>query len=58
MTQLIKMAFRNLGRNRRRSLLSALTVTMGLALLVLMASFVTGEIQATLQNTIRLETGH
>ncbi len=58
MNQLFKMALRNLGRNRRRSLLSALAVTMGLALLLLMASFVTGEIQATLQNTIRLSTGH
>ncbi len=58
MTQLLKMAFRNLGRNRRRSLLSALAVAMGLALLVLMASFVTGEMQATLENTIKLDTGH
>jgi len=58
MTQLLKMAFRNLGRNRRRSLLSALAVAMGLALLVLMASFVAGEIQGTLTNTIRLESGH
>ena len=58
MTQLLKMAFRNLGRNRRRSLLSALAVAMGLALLVLMASFVTGEMQGALKNTIRLETGH
>jgi ABC-type lipoprotein release transport system permease subunit len=58
MTQLLKMAFRNLGRNRRRSLLSALAVAMGLALLVLMASFVTGEMQGALKNTIRLQSGH
>ncbi len=58
MIQLLKMAFRNLGRNRRRSLLSALAVAMGLALLVLMASFVTGEMRAALENTIKLDTGH
>lgn len=58
MTQLFKMAFRNLGRNRRRSLLSALAVSLGLTLLILMASVLTGEIQATLRNTIRLQTGH
>ncbi len=58
MTQLLKMAFLNLGRNRRRSLLSALAVAMGLGLLILMASFVTGEMRSALENTIKLETGH
>lgn len=58
MTQLFKLAWRNLGRNRRRSLLSALAVAMGLALLLLMASFVAGEMQGALANTIRLQTGH
>jgi ABC-type lipoprotein release transport system permease subunit len=58
MTQLFKMAFRNLGRNRRRSLLSAMAVSMGLALLILIASFVTGEMRGALQNTIQLDTGH
>ncbi len=58
MTQLLKMAFRNLGRNRRRSLLSALAVALGLAVLVLMASFVTGEMRSALENTIKLQTGH
>jgi ABC-type lipoprotein release transport system permease subunit len=58
MTQLFKMAFRNLGRNRRRSLLSALAVSMGLGLLLMMASFVTGEMRGALENTIRLDTGH
>jgi ABC-type lipoprotein release transport system permease subunit len=58
MTQLFKMAIRNLARNRRRSILSAMAVAMGLALLLLMASFVTGEMRGTLENTIRLQTGH
>jgi ABC-type lipoprotein release transport system permease subunit len=58
MTQLFKMAFRNLGRNRRRTLLSALAVSMGMALLLLMASVVAGEMRGALQNTIQLETGH
>jgi len=58
MTQLIKMAFRDLGRNRRRSFFSALAVGIGLALLLLMASFIKGEMGSALELAIRLQTGH
>ncbi|MCL4528733.1 MAG: ABC transporter permease [Chloroflexi bacterium] len=58
MTQLFKMAFRNLGRNKRRSLLSALAVSMGAALLLLFASVLRGEMQSAIQPTIELQTGH
>jgi ABC-type lipoprotein release transport system permease subunit len=58
MIQLFKMAFRNLGRNSRRSLLSSLAVSIGLALLILMASVVTGEMRGALENSIRLQSGH
>jgi ABC-type lipoprotein release transport system permease subunit len=58
MIQFFKMAFRDLGRNRRRSLLSALAVAMGMALLLLMASLVEGEMRGAMQNTIRLQSGH
>lgn len=58
MIQLFKMAFRNLGRNRRRSLLSALAVATGLALLLLIASVLAGEMRGALQNTIQLQSGH
>ena len=56
--QLFKMAVRNLGRNRRRSLLSALAVAMGLALLLLMAAFIAGEMRGAMENTIQLESAH
>jgi ABC-type lipoprotein release transport system permease subunit len=56
--QLLKLAVRNLGRNRRRSLLSALAVSLGLALLVLMASVVAGEMRGAMENTIQLESAH
>ncbi len=58
MTQLFKMAFRNIGRNKTRSLLSALAVAAGMSLLLLMASVVEGEMRGALQNTIRLQSGH
>lgn len=58
MIQIVKMAFRDLGRNRRRSFFSALAVGGGLALLILMASVVEGEMGGALENTIRLQSGH
>jgi ABC-type lipoprotein release transport system permease subunit len=58
MNQLLKMAFRDLGRNKRRSILSALAVSMATTLLIFMASVVRGEFRGALQNGIRLQTGH
>ena len=58
MTQLFKLAYRNLGRNKTRSLLSALAVGVGMALLLLMASVMEGEMRGALDNTIRLQSGH
>lgn len=58
MIQAFKLAFRNLGRNKSRSLLSALAVGIGMALLLLMVSVLEGEMSGALQNTIRLQSGH
>ena len=58
MMQILKMAFRDLGRNRRRSFFSALAVGGGLALLILMASVVEGEMGGALENAIKLQSGH
>ncbi len=58
MFQLFKMAYRNLNRNRRRSILSALAVSFGLALLLFMAAMVQGEMQGAMQSSIALQTGN
>jgi ABC-type lipoprotein release transport system permease subunit len=58
MTQLFKLAFRNAGRNKTRSLLSSLAVAGGMALLLLMVSVLEGEMRGALTNTIRLQSGH
>ena len=58
MNQLFKMAFRDLGRNKRRSILSALAVSIATTLLIFMASVVRGEFRGALQNGIRLQTVH
>lgn len=55
---LFKLAYRNLGRNRTRSLLSSLAVAVGMSLLLLMAAVLEGEMKGALQNTIRLQSGH
>ncbi|HTX79230.1 MAG TPA: ABC transporter permease [Longilinea sp.] len=57
MMQLIKLAFRNISRNKRRSILSALAVALGLALLLMMASIVRGEMQGALATSIKLSSG-
>ena len=57
MIQLFKMAFRDLGRNKRRSFFSALALGMGLSLLLLMAAVVRGEMRGALDSTIKLQSG-
>src|SRR5512140_3342590 len=58
MMQILKMAFRDLGRNRRRSFFSALAVAIGLALLMLLSSVIQGEMGSALESAIKLQTGH
>lgn len=58
MNQIFKMAFRDLGRNRRRSFFSALAVGIGLALLILMASVIEGEMGSAIESAIHLQSGH
>ena len=58
MIQLFKIAFRDLGRNRRRSFFSALAVSVGLAILILMAAVINGEMGGAVQGAILLQSGH
>lgn len=52
------IAWRDLARNRRRSLLSLVAVTLGLALILTLNGMVIGVVHDTIDNAIRLETGH
>lgn len=56
--QVLKMALRDLGRNRRRSFFSALALAIGLALLLLIAAVIEGEMRSSMDMSIRLQTGH
>jgi ABC-type lipoprotein release transport system permease subunit len=58
MIQLFTLAFRDLGRNRRRSFFSALAVGAGLMVLLLLSAFIKGEYGSALASGIRLQTGH
>ena len=58
MRQLFKLAWRDLGRNRRRTFFSMLALALGVAVLLFMASFIAGEMRGSLQSAIRLQSGH
>lgn len=58
MINYFKLAYRNLGRHRRRSLLSALALAMGTALLMFIAAFFQGEMRSSMETTLKLNTGH
>jgi ABC-type lipoprotein release transport system permease subunit len=52
------LAYRDLWRNRRRTLLTMIAVALGLALLMVMNGFIAGILDDSIQNSIRLNTGH
>lgn len=52
------IAYRDLGRNRRRSILTLLAVALGLMLLIVLNSWIAGVLADSLENAIRLQTGH
>jgi ABC-type lipoprotein release transport system permease subunit len=58
MNYILKMSFRNLMRNKRRSVFSALAIALGTALLLFMSATIRGEMRGSLDLTINLYTGH
>ena len=58
MNYILKMSLRNLARNKRRSVFSALAITIGTALLLFMSATIRGEMRGALDLTINLYTGH
>jgi ABC-type lipoprotein release transport system permease subunit len=57
-TKLWTIAYRDLLRNRRRTVLTLLAVALGLALLIVINGLIAGMLADALQNSIRLRTGH
>lgn len=52
------IAFRDLGRNRRRTLLTGAAVALGTMLTIMMSSYMSGMLYGTIQNGVRLQTAH
>ncbi len=55
---LVKIAWRNLWRNTRRTLLTALTVSLGLALLLFFLGLGDGSHRQMIENAVRMGSGH
>ena len=55
---LLKLAFLNIGRNPRRSIITVLAVGVGLAALIFLWGFSDGTNEQMRENVIRLLTGH
>ena len=58
LSKLWVIAYRDLGRHRRRSVFTLFAVALGLALLLTMQGLVSGMTADSLSNSIRLRTGH
>jgi ABC-type lipoprotein release transport system permease subunit len=52
------IAYRDLGRNRRRTGLTVLAVTLGLAVLIMMSGFIAGIFDSMISFSILLDSGH
>ena len=58
LSKLWVIAFRDLGRNRRRTGLTLLAVTLGLAVLIMMSGFIAGIFDSMISFSILLQSGH
>lgn len=52
------IAYRDLGRNRRRTFFTMFAVALGLGLTIVLSGLIAGAFDNSIQNSIRLETGH
>jgi len=58
LSKLWVIAYRDLGRHRRRSVFTLIAVALGLALLLTLHGLISGVVADSLANSIRLRTGH
>ncbi len=52
------MAYRDLMRNRRRTMITFIAIALGLTLVIFMNGLITGMLDGMLKDTIRLDSGH
>jgi putative ABC transport system permease protein len=58
MLYILKHAIRNIGRNRRRSILAAVSVALSLMFIVFLHGMINGEMSSMVKNYTKSETGH
>ncbi len=58
MLSIMKMASRNIGRNRRRTALTALTVMAVVMIIIFLLGYLSGIMDAMFDNSARMATGH
>jgi putative ABC transport system permease protein len=58
MISLIRLAFRNVGRNRRRSFLAIVSVAISLTVIVFAQGFISGFVASFVKNATRNDAGH
>ena len=58
MVNLPKLAWRNIQRNRRRTVITAAAIIVGVTMMIIVNGIVTGMLERTIANSVELETGH
>ncbi len=58
MLVLIKMAFRNIRRNKRRSLLALVSVSLSLFMIIFLQGYISGMKRSVIYNSTKNESGH
>jgi putative ABC transport system permease protein len=55
---MFKIALRNILRNKRRTVLTGLSISVAVMIVIYLWSFITGIVDGLIENTVRLNSGH
>ncbi|MBD3181997.1 FtsX-like permease family protein [Candidatus Poribacteria bacterium] len=58
MRYIFKMAFRNIGRNKRRTMLSAIAISIAIMVILVMRGYIGGIIDSMFDSLTKVESGH
>ncbi len=58
MKYILRMAFRNIGRNKRRTILSAFAISVAVMVVLIMRGYVGGIMDSMFDSVIKITTGH
>ena len=58
MANFLKLAWRNIRRHRRRTIITSSGIIAGVAMMIITNGLLTGMLGQTISNSVELETGH